>query len=155
MGLLLDIVPNHMAAIPENPWWQDFVHKGHKSPYAIFFDMDWLAFGETRSGTAGYRRFFDIDDLVGIRVEDRKVFEATHSLILSLIAEGKIIYYGIKYKLGFPYMTCAIRKTKIHTDAEIKGCSGGYDWEWIYSKADSLTFFEDSLTVGFSAFFCK
>src|SRR3970040_1714977 len=24
MGLLLDIVPNHMAASPENPWWMDF-----------------------------------------------------------------------------------------------------------------------------------
>ena len=90
MGLLLDIVPNHMAAIPENPLWQDFLDKGQKSPYASFFDMDWLAFGETHSGTAGYRRFFDIGDLIGIRVEDRKVFEATHSLILRLIEEGKI-----------------------------------------------------------------
>jgi (1->4)-alpha-D-glucan 1-alpha-D-glucosylmutase len=36
MGLLLDIVPNHMAATPENPWWQDVLDKGQESPYASF-----------------------------------------------------------------------------------------------------------------------
>jgi len=41
MGLLLDIVPNHMAASPENPWWMDFLENGWCSPYAIFFDIGW------------------------------------------------------------------------------------------------------------------
>jgi len=41
MGLLLDIVPNHMAASPENPWWIDFLENGLCSPYAAFFDIDW------------------------------------------------------------------------------------------------------------------
>jgi (1->4)-alpha-D-glucan 1-alpha-D-glucosylmutase len=90
MGLLLDIVSNHMAASPENPWWQDFLDKGRESPYTGFFDTDWLAFGETGSKATGYRRFFDIGDLVGIRVEKPDVFEAVHSLILRLISEGKI-----------------------------------------------------------------
>ncbi|MFB0557443.1 MAG: malto-oligosyltrehalose synthase [Dehalococcoidia bacterium] len=90
MGLLLDIVSNHMAASPENPWWQDFMERGQESPYASFFDIDWLAFGETGSKTTGLRRFFDIGDLVGIRVEKPDVFEAVHSLILRLITEGKI-----------------------------------------------------------------
>ena len=90
MGLLLDIVPNHMAASTENPWWMDFLDKGKESHYAGFFDSDWLAFGETEGYTAGYRRFFDIVDLVGIRVEKPDVFEAVHSLILRLITEGKI-----------------------------------------------------------------
>jgi len=90
MGLLLDIVPNHMAASPENPWWQDVLNKGQESPYAGFFDTDWLTFGKAKSKTKGYRRFFDIGDLVGIRVEHPDVFEATHSLILRLITEGRI-----------------------------------------------------------------
>ncbi|UCB42774.1 MAG: malto-oligosyltrehalose synthase [Dehalococcoidales bacterium] len=90
MGLLLDIVPNHMAASHENPWWQDFLDKGQASPYAGFFDTDWLSFGETEGETAGYRRFFDIGDLVGIRAENPDVFEAVHSLILRLINENKI-----------------------------------------------------------------
>lgn len=35
-----------------------------------------------------YRRFFTISDLTGVRVEDPAVFEATHGLILALVAEG-------------------------------------------------------------------
>ncbi|HUC17148.1 MAG TPA: malto-oligosyltrehalose synthase [Acetobacteraceae bacterium] len=43
MGLVLDIVPNHMAADPvENPWWRDVLAKGRKTPYAAFFDIDWF-----------------------------------------------------------------------------------------------------------------
>jgi len=41
MGLLLDIVPNHMAASPDNPWWADVLQNGPCSPYADFFDIDW------------------------------------------------------------------------------------------------------------------
>jgi (1->4)-alpha-D-glucan 1-alpha-D-glucosylmutase len=41
MGLLLDIVPNHMAASSENPWWMDLLENGPSSPYAAFFDIDW------------------------------------------------------------------------------------------------------------------
>ncbi len=41
MGLLLDIVPNHMAASAENPWWTDILQNGRSSPYAAFFDIDW------------------------------------------------------------------------------------------------------------------
>jgi (1->4)-alpha-D-glucan 1-alpha-D-glucosylmutase len=45
MGLLLDIVPNHMAASPENPWWVDVLENGIESPYASYFDIDWDAPG--------------------------------------------------------------------------------------------------------------
>jgi (1->4)-alpha-D-glucan 1-alpha-D-glucosylmutase len=42
MGLLLDFVPNHMAADPvANPWWRDVLENGPSSPYARFFDIDW------------------------------------------------------------------------------------------------------------------
>jgi len=41
MGLLLDIVPNHMALSHDNPWWMDVLENGPGSPYAIFFDIDW------------------------------------------------------------------------------------------------------------------
>ncbi len=41
MGLVLDIVPNHMAATPENPWWRDLLVRGPESPWARFFDVDW------------------------------------------------------------------------------------------------------------------
>lgn len=41
LGLILDIVPNHMAASLENAWWRDVIAKGEKSPYARHFDIDW------------------------------------------------------------------------------------------------------------------
>ena len=45
MGLVLDIVPNHMAVGPENAWWMDLLEYGFCSPYAGFFDIDWAAAG--------------------------------------------------------------------------------------------------------------
>lgn len=41
MGLILDIVPNHMAASSENPWWMDVLENGPVSSYASYFDIDW------------------------------------------------------------------------------------------------------------------
>ncbi|MGA2226726.1 MAG: alpha-amylase family glycosyl hydrolase, partial [Syntrophobacteraceae bacterium] len=41
MGILFDIVPNHMALSHENPWWMDVLENGPGSPYALFFDVDW------------------------------------------------------------------------------------------------------------------
>nr|WP_299242274.1 malto-oligosyltrehalose synthase [uncultured Halomonas sp.] len=42
MGLILDIVPNHVAVGgSENLWWQDVLTQGQRSPYAKYFDIDW------------------------------------------------------------------------------------------------------------------
>ena len=41
MGLLLDMVPNHMAADISNPWWWDVLEKGRHSVYSSWFDIDW------------------------------------------------------------------------------------------------------------------
>jgi (1->4)-alpha-D-glucan 1-alpha-D-glucosylmutase len=164
MGLLLDIVPNHMAASVDNPWWADVLEHGRSSPYARYFDIDWgahpegrlvlpilgapvdtvLRWGELtvslgRSGPyvryhdtrlplssttsaevhranrdpahmsallaqqhyelaywrdgvqrLNYRRFFDISDLIGVRVEDPAAFQAMHELIVRLAREGKV-----------------------------------------------------------------
>src|SRR5487761_724311 len=43
MGLLLDIVPNHMAVSEENPWWMDLLENGQDSEFASYFDIDWSA----------------------------------------------------------------------------------------------------------------
>ena len=136
LGLVLDIVPNHMAASLESPWWRDLLTHGRDSAFAAVFDVDWeapgldgrllvpvldipleqaLAAGDVtvdppvvrlanglelpmRPGThrldeqayllahwrdanarVDYRRFFDIPDLVGVRVDDPSVFELTHA----------------------------------------------------------------------------
>jgi malto-oligosyltrehalose synthase len=41
MGLVLDIVPNHMAASHENPAWEDVLAHGPASRYARWFDIEW------------------------------------------------------------------------------------------------------------------
>jgi len=43
LGLLLDIVPNHLAASPQNPRWSDVLMHGRRSRYAQWFDIDWDA----------------------------------------------------------------------------------------------------------------
>ncbi|MEO6496243.1 MAG: alpha-amylase family glycosyl hydrolase [Solirubrobacteraceae bacterium] len=69
LGIVLDIVPNHMAA-------------DAGEPFSGYFDVD--------AETGFVRRFFDIDDLLGVRVEDEAVFEATHALALRLVEEGLV-----------------------------------------------------------------
>ncbi|MET8764449.1 malto-oligosyltrehalose synthase [Lentzea sp. NPDC004782] len=104
LGLVVDIVPNHMV-VP-NPWWDDVLAHGQSSKYARYFDIDWssgkvllpvLTEGspeepgehfvrvDWRRGNSelNYRRFFDITELAAIRVEDPEVFEATHREVLS------------------------------------------------------------------------
>ncbi|WP_454766122.1 malto-oligosyltrehalose synthase [Cupriavidus campinensis] len=42
LGLVVDIVPNHMAAsATHNGWWRDVLARGQASPYAHYFDIDW------------------------------------------------------------------------------------------------------------------
>ena len=42
LGLILDIVPNHMCiADDRNLWWMDVLASGAASPYASHFDIDW------------------------------------------------------------------------------------------------------------------
>ncbi|HET7865312.1 MAG TPA: malto-oligosyltrehalose synthase, partial [Burkholderiaceae bacterium] len=42
MGLLLDVVPNHMGVFSDsNPWWMDVLEHGEASRHAGYFDIDW------------------------------------------------------------------------------------------------------------------
>jgi (1->4)-alpha-D-glucan 1-alpha-D-glucosylmutase len=76
LGIVLDIVPNHMATDDANPYWSDPERR------RVFFDLD--------PDTGRHRRFFDIDDLAGVRQEDPAVFEETHRLALALVREGLV-----------------------------------------------------------------
>jgi (1->4)-alpha-D-glucan 1-alpha-D-glucosylmutase len=43
MGLILDIVPNHMGIMgSDNAWWLDVLENGEASSYSSYFDIDWL-----------------------------------------------------------------------------------------------------------------
>src|SRR5688500_2949400 len=175
MGLVLDIVPNHMAIGEQNRWWWDVLKHGRGSRYAARFDIDWeppdprlrnavllpvLAEDYTRVVEAGqirlmrkgnelvaahgdrflpldpqtldgldieddgaiaainedserldallasqhwrlapwraastdlnYRRFFDVDALIGLRMEEPDVFRDTHSQVLEWVGSGRV-----------------------------------------------------------------
>ncbi|MDP1708178.1 MAG: malto-oligosyltrehalose synthase [Gammaproteobacteria bacterium] len=49
-----------------------------------------LAYWRVASDEINYRRFFDVDELAGLRMENPDVFEATHRVILELVAQGKV-----------------------------------------------------------------
>src|SRR5438067_13575330 len=51
MGLILDIVPNHMAVGgADNAWWLDILEWGELSPYAAYFDINWDPLREDLKG---------------------------------------------------------------------------------------------------------
>src|SRR4051794_11283100 len=72
LGIVLDIVPNHMGTGDENRWWPD----------PEIFDIN--------PQTGFYRRFFDIDDLAAVRVERPEVFELVHGKVLELLRDGAV-----------------------------------------------------------------
>ncbi len=76
MGMVLDVVPNHMATDEANRFWSDRVLREQ------FFDVDPVS--------GRHRRFFDIDELAGVRMEDPEVFQAVSGLALRLLADGVI-----------------------------------------------------------------
>jgi (1->4)-alpha-D-glucan 1-alpha-D-glucosylmutase len=59
-----------------------------------------LAYWRTASDEINYRRFFDINELVGLRMEERTVFDAAHVLLKRLIAEGKVTGVRIDHPDG-------------------------------------------------------
>jgi (1->4)-alpha-D-glucan 1-alpha-D-glucosylmutase len=73
LGVILDIVPNHMGIGDQNRWWRD------PETRARWFDLD---------PAGGYRRFFDIDDMAAIRQERKEVFDTSHAKVLQLVREG-------------------------------------------------------------------
>jgi (1->4)-alpha-D-glucan 1-alpha-D-glucosylmutase len=59
-----------------------------------------LASWRERDQVMNYRRFFEVDQLIGVRVEDPAVFEATHRLLLDLHHEGLIDGFRIDHPDG-------------------------------------------------------
>ena len=59
-----------------------------------------VAFWRVVSDEINYRRFFDINDLAALRMENEAVFEATHRFILDLAAEGKVHGFRIDHPDG-------------------------------------------------------
>lgn len=141
MGVLVDIVPNHVgvASPTEEAWWWDVLQHGRESEHATAFDIEWpagdgkllipvvgdgdedaievtgtelryhdlrfpLAPGTTTheeqhyrlvnwheaDDNLNYRRFFAVNSLAAVRVEDPEVFAETHIEIRRWFEEGLV-----------------------------------------------------------------
>jgi (1->4)-alpha-D-glucan 1-alpha-D-glucosylmutase len=142
MGLIVDLVPNHMATSVQSPWWVETLRGGPGAEAARVFDIDWEAGGgkvrlpvlggpleqvaaDVRVGDGwvtyheqrfpmapgtgrleeqhyelvewrraavdiNYRRFFTVNELIGVRQEDPEVYRLTHATVLRLAAEGLV-----------------------------------------------------------------
>jgi (1->4)-alpha-D-glucan 1-alpha-D-glucosylmutase len=200
IGIILDIVPNHMAVGgADNPYWLDLLEKGHDSVFANMFDIDWepaqanlrdkvlvpllgsktrdavecgdltlirdealgkyafayaehrfplrkedyaevetdlaaanrpatlrallerqnfrLAFWRDAAERINWRRFFDITELAGLRIEDDGVFEIVHSAIFRLYAEGLIDGVRIDHIDGLADPRAYCRKLRARLEA--------------------------------------
>ncbi len=208
MGVVIDIVPNHMGvAGGGNAWWNDVLAKGQDSEYARFFDIDWsrrlvlpvlgdtlattvangdiavegdriVAYGEHRfpiragSDTSdlaalldrqhyrlaswrvandelNWRRFFTVNDLAGIRIEDPAVFDATHALYFRLYDEGLIEGVRIDHVDGLtdPIGYCRKLRDRLGPDAwivieKILGAGEGQPVGWGIDGTSGYDFME-------------
>jgi (1->4)-alpha-D-glucan 1-alpha-D-glucosylmutase len=112
LGLVLDVVPNHMAVDDRNRYWTD------PSLRSKFFDIE--------PSTGVYRRFFDIGDLAGVRQEDPEVFEETHALLFELVREGVIDGARIDHPDGLADPAGYLERLR----------SGGIDRVWVEKILD-------------------
>ena len=73
LGIVVDIVPNHMATDVDNWWWQDVLAAGQQSPYSSYFDIYWKETGLTdqanRDGDKA--KLPDSGELVSVDTSDR------------------------------------------------------------------------------------
>lgn len=81
--LLQDVISDHNGIAGESESFRLLHALLEVQPWRI---ADW----HVASDEINYRRFFDNNNLAGLRMEDFRVFEATHHLVLDLVREGKV-----------------------------------------------------------------
>ena len=75
-----------------------------------------LAYWRVGDDELNYRRFFDIDTLAAIRVEDAQVFAESHALLVALVAEGKVDGLRIDHPDGLADPRTYLRRLHLATD---------------------------------------
>src|SRR3984893_3416939 len=107
MRLILDIVPNHMAASSENRWWMDVLENGGESGFASYFDIDWHPPSRNLEGK------------VLLPVLGRPFGEALDRGDLRLLFEGGKFYVQY-FESIFPLMPRSYRRLLKHRVDELK-----------------------------------
>ena len=59
-----------------------------------------IAYWRMAARDLGYRRFFDINSLVGLRVENERVFYATHQLVMRWVSERRVLGLRVDHPDG-------------------------------------------------------
>lgn len=116
-----------------------------------------LAFWRVAGEEINYRRFFDINELAAIRTEAPEVFEATHRLVLKLLAEGKISGLRVDHPDGLRDPAAYFRQLQqSQPGRDVDACSIGNNKplyivaEKILSKGEALPVdWEVSGTTGY------
>lgn len=77
LGLVLDVVPNHMGILGnENEWWNDILENGQSAAHAESFDIDWSA--PSRPENVGRVLLPSLGDLYGVVLENGELRLASH-----------------------------------------------------------------------------
>jgi len=101
---------------------------GETDALDALLDAQWyrLAYWRIASETINYRRFFDVTDLIGVRVENPEVFEARNRRTLELIAEGKVTGLRIDHIDGLHDPIGHMRKLQLRLAGEQADDKGFY-----------------------------
>ena len=98
-----------------------------------------LASWRTASDEINYRRFFDVNDLAGLRVEDPDVFDGIHRLILRLIAEGTVTGIRVDHIDGLADPAAYLRRLRDTTrQARLTQGEGGQPDAPVYVVVEKI-----------------
>ena len=100
-----------------------------------------LAFWRVAGDEINYRRFFDINELAAIRTEIPEVFQATHQLILRLIAEGKVTGLRVDHPDGLRDPAAYLRQlqqSQLCPPSEMSSSSNGFNSRPLYIVAEKI-----------------
>lgn len=100
-----------------------------------------LAFWRVAGEEINYRRFFDINELAAIRTETPEVFQATHQLILRLVAEGKVTGLRVDCSDGLRDPAAYFRqlqRSQLGQDADASSSGDGLPCRPLYIVAEKI-----------------
>ena len=120
MGMVLDIVPNHMGVGADNPFWDDLFANGPASRYATWFDIDW------NTPARGLR------GRVLIPILGRELAEAIETNEITLVLEGGRFRIGY-FDHSFPLDPATIPAVLDHAIAALPSDVAPEDFEELSS----------------------
>jgi (1->4)-alpha-D-glucan 1-alpha-D-glucosylmutase len=121
--LLLDFVPNHMAAVESNRWWRSVLEWGGASPHCAIFDIDWTAdklilpalgapYGEALDGGAFSLRFDAAAGIFEFRFYDRELplTPPSYARLLAASRDPAVASLAARFAAATPHSAPALQR---------------------------------------------